>query len=151
MDAFLTTVVGGVIVALAGAIAAFYFGRLQERHKQEHERKQEEQRRLEERQNREEEQNKQGAAALVQIEEQASVIVEDVRSWAENAAGLPESVPPDDERSLANDRALAIEWRELLEKYAEVVQQRDSIATKMDSLRLSYREHAIALPRSSGS
>jgi hypothetical protein len=50
MDAFLTTVVAGVIVAVVGAIAAFYFGGAREKQKREYERQKEEQRQQEERQ-----------------------------------------------------------------------------------------------------
>ena len=48
MDAFLTTVVSGVVVALVGAIAAFYLGGVREKHKRILAKQVEEQRRLEE-------------------------------------------------------------------------------------------------------
>jgi membrane protein DedA with SNARE-associated domain len=37
MDGIVTTILAGVIVALIGAYAAYYFGGLRERHKQEEE------------------------------------------------------------------------------------------------------------------
>jgi len=48
VDAFLTTVVAGVVVALVGAIAAFYLGGVREKHKRILAKQAEEQRRLEE-------------------------------------------------------------------------------------------------------
>ena len=48
MDTFLTTVVAGVVVAVVGAIAAFYLGGVREKHKPILAKQAEEQRRLEE-------------------------------------------------------------------------------------------------------
>jgi hypothetical protein len=48
VDTFLTTVVAGVVVAVVGAIAAFYLGGVRERHKRILARQGEEQHRLEE-------------------------------------------------------------------------------------------------------
>jgi hypothetical protein len=50
MDAFITTVLAGIIVAVVGAIVAYYFGGVREKRKQEYDRQKEEQIRQEERQ-----------------------------------------------------------------------------------------------------
>jgi hypothetical protein len=58
MDAFLTTVVAGVIVAVVGAILAFYFGRVQEQQQQNVERQREEQQQRREEQERRDQREK---------------------------------------------------------------------------------------------
>ena len=50
MDGAITTIVAGVVVAVVGAIVAFYLGGLREKQKREYEKRKEEQRRQEERQ-----------------------------------------------------------------------------------------------------
>jgi hypothetical protein len=143
MDALLTTIVAGAVVALIGAIAAYYFGGLRESQKQEYKSRSEEQ-------EREEELNRRRVEALARIQAQASVIVEDVSSWAENVGGLPESLPEVRLWGLQfwnpDGRLLSKKVRRLLLKYSQVAQQRDAIATKMESLRLYYREQRPSLP-----
>jgi type II secretory pathway pseudopilin PulG len=142
MDAFLTSVVAGVMVAVAGAIAAFYFGGVREKQKQEFERQQEQQR-------QQEEQNRRRAEVLTKIQAQTSGIVEAVRSWAAKAVSLDLENPPLLNYSVfrPNPKGEEITTRQasLLKQYKEILQQRDSISQKMSLLRHYYEEQLPSL------
>src|SRR3712207_2290598 len=72
MDELIAAIIAGVVVTVVGAILAFYFGGVRERQR--------------DKGKQQEEQNKRRAEALTEIKTLASVVVEDVRSWAENTA-----------------------------------------------------------------
>jgi small-conductance mechanosensitive channel len=151
MDAFLTTVVGGVIVAIVGAIAAFYFGGLRERQRLAHERYLEDQRRLEERESQLEEREQEEQERLRKEQEKVSErrtqaineilarahkVVADVRALGNRASSLPEK-----ERELDGPltvfgakpviERLRLEWQQILE-------QRDAVTNEIESLRSYY-------------
>src|SRR5215204_4259662 len=125
MDALITTILAGVVVAVIGAFAAYYFGGRRERQKQVYEERRDVEKQREAKQDVLRER---GGKALAKTQTQASVVVEDVKSWAANAARLPENMPKTE--FFWVDKTPR--WvRQLLPKYAEVVQQRDSIAAQM--------------------
>jgi H+/gluconate symporter-like permease len=89
MDALITTILAGAAVAVIGAFAAYYFGGRREAQKQVYEERRDEEKQREARQD---ELRKHSAEALAQIQAQASVVVEDVKSWGADATVLREIV-----------------------------------------------------------
>jgi hypothetical protein len=85
MDALFTTV-GGVIVAIVGAVLAFYFGGVRERQRRLEEREQGEQERLRKEQEVSSERRTQ---AINEIIARAQKVVIGVQALGANAAGLP--------------------------------------------------------------
>jgi len=92
---------------------------------------------------REQEQNERRAEALNEIKTSAAVVVEDVRSWAENTATSldVEKLPPTNQGFWKRNMQSSLDRQEeLVQKYAEIVEQRDHIAAKMETLRSYYWE-----------
>jgi hypothetical protein len=145
MDGLITTIVAGVVVTVIGAIVAFYFGGVREREKQLYENQREQQKQLVE---REEELKKHRTEALHELQARGSVIVQDVRRTAENAVSLHETLerfPPNwskwrFSRLSGQDPAQLVS--ETMQKYAEIMRQRESISAAMDSLRHYYQTQA---------
>jgi len=85
MDALITTILAGVVVAAIGALAAYYFGGLRERQTQTYEEHRDEQKRQEARQD---ELNKERAKALDEMRTQCRLVIEAYEQWTARAANL---------------------------------------------------------------
>jgi hypothetical protein len=90
MDAFITTVLAGIIVAVVGAIVAYYFGGVREKRKQEYDRQKEEQIRQEERQK---DQNKRRIEAVDGLRSRAYTVTTSFWSWFNRTFAEEEDVP----------------------------------------------------------
>jgi len=153
VDTFLTTVVAGVVVAVVGAIAAFYLGGVREKHKPILAKQAEEQRRLEEwrreelgrmkerkqwEQQREEERKQRvidrRAEALDDIRVQALYFANAFRTWTGKAANL--EVPPKDEVEQAVGFSKGL---------ADLIQQADEVSTRLAILKGHYNAHSPIL------
>jgi hypothetical protein len=149
VDTFLTTVEAGFIVAVVGAIAAFYLGGVRERHKRIIARQGEEQRRLEEWRREEqgriearkerEEAREQGlidrrAEALDDIRVQALYFANAFRTWTDKAANL--EIPPKDEVEQAVGFSKGL---------ADLIQQADEVRTRLAYLSGHYDAHSPIL------
>jgi hypothetical protein len=149
VDTFLTTVVAGVVVAVVGAIAAFYLGGVREKHKRILAKQAEEQRRLEEwrreeqgrieeRKQREEERKQRvidrRAEALDDIRVQALYFANAFRTWTGKAANL--EIPPKDEVEQAVGFSKEI---------ADLIQQADEVSTRLAILKGHYNAHSPIL------
>lgn len=157
MDTFLTTVVAGVVVAVVGAIAAFYLGGVREKQKRILARQGEEQRRLEEwrrgeqdrieerkeREQQREEERKQRiidrrAEALDDIRVQALYFANAFRTWTDKAANL--EIPPKDEVEQAVGFSKGL---------ADLIQQADEVSTRLAFLSGHYNAHSPILEEKS--
>jgi hypothetical protein len=153
VDTFLTTVVAGVVVAVVGAIAAFYLCGVREKHKRILAKQAEEQRRLEEwrreeqgrieeRKQREEERKQRvidrRAEALDDIRVQALYFANAFRTWTGKAANL--EIPPKDEVEQAVGFSKEI---------ADLIQQADEVSTRLVFLRGHYNAHSPILEEKS--
>jgi hypothetical protein len=153
VDTFLTTVVAGVVVAVVGAIAAFYLGGVREKHKRILAKQAEEQRRLEEwrreeqgrikerkqREQQREEERKQRvidrrAEALDDIKVQASYFANAFRTWTGKAANL--EIPPKDEVEQAVGFSKGL---------ADLIQQAEEVSTRLAILKGHYNAHSPIL------
>lgn len=153
MDTFLTTVVAGVVVAVVGAIAAFYLGGVREKHKRILAKQAEEQRRLEEwrreeqgrikerkqREQQREEERKQRvidrrAEALDDIRVQALYFANAFRTWTGKAANL--EIPPKDEVEQAVGFSKGL---------ADLIQQAEEVSTRLAILKGHYNAHSPIL------
>jgi hypothetical protein len=157
VDTFLTTVEAGFVVAVVGAIAAFYLGGVRERHKRIIAMQGEEQRRLEEwrrgeqgriearkkREQQREQERKQGlidrrAEALDDIRVQALYFANAFRTWTDKAANL--EIPPkdEDEQAVGFSKGLA-----------DLIQQADEVRTRLAFLSGHYDAHSSILEEKS--
>jgi hypothetical protein len=153
VDTYLTTVVAGVVVAVVGAIAAFYLGGVREKHKRILTKQAEEQRRLEEwrreeqgrtkerkhREQQREEERKQRiidrrAEALDDIRVQALYFGNAFRTWTGKPANL--EIPPKDEVEQAVGFSKGL---------ADLIQQADAVSTRLAILKGHYNAHSPIL------
>jgi|SRR5215208_5444617 len=139
MDGLITTIAAGAVVTVIGAILAFYFGGVREREKQLYENQREQQKQLDE---KEEELKERRTEALLELQARGSAIVQDVRSAAEKAVSLHETLerfPSKWSKWRFSRQDYPQLVRETMQKYAEIMGQRESIAAGMDSLRNYYQ------------
>ena len=128
MDALITTILAGVVVAVVGAFAAYYFGGRRERQKQAYEARRDEERQREAKQD---ELRERRIEALAEIQGRADSVVVDLKNLAESIVRLHEEEMP---KGIARHAI----WKEYFDKYARLAQQRDAIAKEMGSLRAYY-------------
>jgi DNA repair exonuclease SbcCD ATPase subunit len=119
LDGIVTTILAGVIVALIGAYAAYYFGGLRERHKQEEEAQKE----LSERR----------ADAVAELRSRASSVGEALKSWANKWARIPEKIPR---------AGPSKNWAQYGSLFLALHQQEDSLLNSMSSLREFYQRQS---------
>jgi hypothetical protein len=127
MDALITTIVAGVVVAVIGAFAAYYFGGRQEHYKQVYAKRRDEEKQPEAKQN---ELRKRRTEALAEIRSRAYSVVEDLKGLVERIASLHARLPGRYTRQRS--------WKAYVDEYARLAQQRDNIVKEMESLRAYY-------------
>jgi hypothetical protein len=138
MDGLLSTVLAGIIVALIGSFAAYYFGVRQERQRRHYER----QRDAEE--DQEEIQkvlNRLGAAALDQMRPQILSLVGEFDAWLQ-ALSEYKSDWADERKSLST--ALLRRWRE---QGDNLVNRASVVSQEMPTLRLEYWKQKPSLSK----
>jgi hypothetical protein len=126
VDRFLTTVVAGVIVAIIGAIIAYYFGGVREKQKQTYEMQKEQKR---EREEKRKEDNARRAEALTEIRNQALPLGEALKGWANSVARLPKKIPT----TAKNE-----DWLRFGREVTTLLHQRDSASNNMSDLKSYY-------------
>src|SRR5215210_4536060 len=114
MDALITTILAGAVVALIGAFAAYYFGGRRERQKQVYEERSDlRERRIE---------------VLSEIQVRAYSVTESLGRLAERVAELRGKIP-----NHANTTYQS--WEKFFSEYEELAQQRDAVLSDIESLR----------------
>jgi hypothetical protein len=119
MNGLITTILAGVIVALIGAYAAYYFGGLRERQKQEEE--------------TQKEINERRADAVAELRSRASSVGEALKSWANTWARIPEKIPRVDE---------PMDWARFFRECVALLPQEDLLLNSISSLREFYRRQS---------
>jgi hypothetical protein len=127
MDALITTIFAGVVVAVIGAFAAYYLGGRRERQKQLYEERSDlRERRVE---------------ALNEIRSRAESVVTGLKDLAERLAKHHAKIP----QGMTGFRA----WYDYLNEYEGLAQQRDAVAKQLASLRDYYGKQAPYLDTTS--
>jgi len=129
VNGLLASVITGVVVALIGAFAAYYFGLRQERQRRDYERRINE---LEAREEKEREVSKLGAEAIDVIRPQVASLAKSYTSWVETLSSLvigTWSMMPAD----------------ALEKASQVEKQGAAVSNSMPALETSYRQQKPSL------
>jgi hypothetical protein len=114
MDGLMTAIISGVVVAVIGAIVAFYFGRVQERQKQSYEEQRNEQER---RENKQQEENERRATVFAEITHQAHSVVRDYESLTADTKSLIEFLERDYKYNYYTYPEVEIQYRKLLANY----------------------------------
>jgi hypothetical protein len=155
MDGLVTAILSGIIVALVGAIAAYYFGVRQERLKQAY------QQQRDEREDKEEAQrqlNEIGANVLDQMRPQIALLAETYTSWVEVFAKLlstPRPPTPEQNKKREEEQSVvafltrplpSYDSQTILNEAQVVLDKRDEIAQLVNSLRDFYWHQRPSLP-----
>ena len=139
MDGLLVTFLPGVVVAVIGAFAAYYFAVRHERLKQAYEREKDEQRRQEERQA---ELNKQRAKVFAEIRIRANSIMDALSVWVRRAETLPNLKPPEEEEELL---PAEVAWKPYFQEFDWLSTRAFEFENEMSSLRGYYHDHEASL------
>jgi uncharacterized membrane-anchored protein YhcB (DUF1043 family) len=144
MDAFLTTVIAGVVVAIVGGIIAYYFGKRQQRQTQAYEREREEREQLEEKQK---ERKKQGAEVFGELERQMNSIIDALTEHLRRAKVLPDRQPSGETimDRLQWDWSAYDVWKPFLLELEALFTRTNEIDKAMTSLRDYYHAHESSL------
>jgi hypothetical protein len=133
MDGLIATIIAGLVVTVIGAILAFYFGGVREKHKREYEQQEAKQSEL----------TRRRTEAIDQLRPRVYGIVTDVRSLGEKATNVVGKLPTGFVgRNFGSEPKL----HEILRAYDQIMMQRDSIATEMEALRRYFMVEATYLP-----
>jgi hypothetical protein len=130
MDAFLTTVLAGIIVAVVGAIAAYYFGGVREKRKQEYERQKEERIRQEERQK---DQNRRQIEAVDGLRSRAYSAITAFTSWYRRSMVEGEDAPYD--VAIQGDH-----FESTVKRFPKLIEEGKEVEGQIRDLRLYYAE-----------
>jgi chromosome segregation ATPase len=136
MNALITTILAGVVVAVIGAFAAYYFGGRRERQRQLYEvrRDEEKQREDEEKQRkaRQDELREHRTEALAEIRTRSQSVVKELKSLAETLARHHEEMP--------GGMTTMRNWEDFFNEYERLAQQRDAISKEIAALRVYYEK-----------
>jgi len=136
MNGLLGTILAGVVVAVIGAFAAYYFGVRQERLKHAYEKQREEQRRQEE---EERELNKERSEVFDEIQPRALSVMQSFIDWCKSVEVLPTIKPTEADVKFyeAPERA----WRSYFEHMQAVWEKANELENEIASLQGYYQSN----------
>lgn len=153
MDGLIATIIAGVVVTVVGAIVAFYFGGVREKQRQVHESQLEAQRQREETQRQREEAQREERDRQLERQQELSMrrtqtvseilvraheIVTNTRALGETAARLPAKEADAVKEAPFFARSPDSKTNRLVQDWAEIQSEFDSILRELQSLRSYY-------------
>jgi len=127
MNALITTIIAGAVVAVIGAFAAYYFGGQREIQKQVYEARREEQRGL----------NRQRVEAFDEIRTRVSSGTQAIIDWCKIVMRVPIASPS--ENDVESFRAPEKVWRPYFERVQAVTEKADELENELEHLRSYYQ------------